>query len=333
MTSAIRGDESEPSADDSDLADAVLAGDRSAVGRAITLVESTKPEHRQRAAALLEVLLPHTGEAERIGITGIPGVGKSTFIESLGIRLTEAGSRVAVVAVDPSSSRSGGSILADKTRMTKLSVDDRAFVRPAPSAGALGGVARSTRESMLVLEAAGYDVIIVETVGVGQSETLVRSLVDVFLVLMLAGAGDEIQGIKKGVLELADLVVVNKADGDNSQRAELAAGDYRRALHLLAPQSPNWSTPVVTCSALTGEGLDEIWRLAQKHRRALEETGERHERRREQQLDWMRDMVRERLLDHLRGDTAFAARNAELEAAVAAGELSVSDAVDRLLES
>ncbi len=332
MTSAIRDGESDPSAGTGDLAAAVLAGDRSAVGRAITLVESTRPSDGQRAAALLEELLPHTGDAERIGITGVPGVGKSTFIETLGIRLTEADHHVAVVAVDPSSSRSGGSILADKTRMTKLSVDDRAFVRPAPSAGTLGGVARSTRESMLVLEAAGYDVIIVETVGVGQSETLVHSLVDVFLVLMLAGAGDEMQGIKKGVLELADLVAVNKADGDNSQRAELAAVDYRRALHLLAPQSPSWSTPVVTCSALTGEGLDEIWTLVQKHRRALEETGEREQRRREQQLDWMRNMVRERLLDHLSADAAFAARNAELEAAVAAGELSPSVAVDRLLE-
>ncbi len=332
MSSAIPDDEGEPNAGDTDLAAAVRSGDRGAIGRAITLVESTKPKHRLRAAALLEVLLPHTGRADRIGITGVPGVGKSTFIETLGTRLTAAGRRVAVVAVDPSSSRSGGSILADKTRMTQLSADEAAFIRPAPSSGTLGGVARSTRESMLVLEAGGYDIIIVETVGVGQSETVVHSLVDIFLVLMLAGAGDELQGIKKGVLELADLVAVNKADGDNSQPAELAAVDYRRALHLLAPQSPNWSTPVVTCSALTGEGLDEIWTLVQQHRQALHQTGEREQRRRDQQLDWMRNMVRERLLDQVTADSAFAVRNAELEAAVATGELSPSAAVDRLLD-
>ena len=332
MSSAILDDEGSGEASDRDLAVAVIGGDRSAIGRAITLVESTKPDHRQRAAALLEVLLGHTGNADRIGITGVPGVGKSTFIETLGTKLTAVGHRVAVVAVDPSSSRSGGSILADKTRMPKLAADDHAFIRPAPSAGTLGGAARSTRESMLVLEAAGYDIIIVETVGVGQSETVVHAMVDIFIVLMLSGAGDELQGIKKGVLELADLVAVNKADGDNAQRAELAAADYRRALHILTPPSPNWSAPVVTCSALSGQGLDEIWTHVQQHRRALQATGERDQRRRDQQLDWMRNMVRERLLDQVAADRAFAARNAELEAAVAAGEISPSVAVDRLLD-
>ena len=315
-----------------DLGEAVIAGDRSAIGRAITLVESRLPEDRRRAATLLEVLLPHTGNADRIGITGVPGVGKSTFIEAFGSKLTAQNHRVAVVAVDPSSSLSGGSILADKTRMSRLSVDDLAFIRPAPSSGTLGGVARSTRESMLVLEAAGYDLIIVETVGVGQSETVVHSLVDIFMVLMLPGAGDEMQGIKKGVLELADLVAVNKADGDNAQPAELAAADYRRAMHLLAPQSPNWSTPVVTCSALSGEGLDEIWELVQQHRRVLGESGERSQRRRDQMLNWMRAMVRERLLERVTADPEFAVRREELEASVAAGEISPSVAVDRLLD-
>ena len=332
MASEILDDIGGPAPSDRDLGEAVIAGDRSAVGRAITLVESTTPEHRQRAAALLEVLLPHTGNAERLGITGVPGVGKSTFIEAFGSRLTAQNHRVAVVAVDPSSSLSGGSILADKTRMSRLSVDDLAFIRPAPSSGTLGGVARSTRESMLVLEAAGYDLIIVETVGVGQSETVVHSLVDIFMVLMLPGAGDELQGIKKGVLELADLVVVNKADGDNTQRAELAATDYRRALHLLAPQSPNWSTPVVTCSALSGEGLDEIWELVQQHRRVLGDSGERAARRRDQVLNWMRAMVRERLLERVTADPGFAARTEALEASVVAGEISPTVAVDRLLD-
>ncbi len=315
-----------------ELAELVVAGDRSAIGRAITLVESTKPEDRRRAAALLEVLLPHTGNADRIGITGVPGVGKSTFIEAFGTSLTSQRHRVAVVAVDPSSSRSGGSILADKTRMSKLSTDELAFIRPAPSSGVLGGVARSTRESMLVLEAAGYDTVIVETVGVGQSETVVHSLVDIFIVLMLVGAGDELQGMKKGVLELADLVAINKADGDNVERAELAAADYRRALHLLAPQSPNWSTPVVTCSALSGEGLDEIRTLVQQHRRLFSKTGERDQRREDQILSWMRNMVRERLLDRILSDSAFAAHEAELEAAVVAKEISPTVAVDRLLD-
>lgn len=320
----------EMSEEDQALVDGVLAGDRTAIGRGITLVESTLPADRARAAALLEALLPHTGGAHRVGITGVPGVGKSTFIESMGTRLTAAGHRVAVVAVDPSSSRTGGSILGDKTRMAQLSVDDRAFIRPSPSAGTLGGVTRATRESILVLEAAGYDVVIVETVGVGQSETVVHGMVDIFVVLMLAGAGDELQGIKKGVLELADLLAVNKADGANVQQATLAAADYRRALHLLQPPSPSWSPPVLTCSALTGDGLDEVWTQIELHQSKMTDSGERDERRRDQQLAWMRVMVRERLVERFEADPELRSRQLELEAAVLAGETTPAAAVDRL---
>ncbi|MDG2026845.1 MAG: methylmalonyl Co-A mutase-associated GTPase MeaB [Acidimicrobiales bacterium] len=318
--------------DDRALVEGVLAGDRTAIGQAITLVESTLDEHRPRAGAVLEALLPHTGDAHRVGITGVPGVGKSTFIEALGTKLTGRGHRVAVVAVDPSSQRTGGSILGDKTRMPTLAVDDAAFIRPSPSAGTLGGVARATRESILVLEAAGYDVVIVETVGVGQSETVVHGMVDIFVVLMLSGAGDELQGIKKGVLELADLLAVNKADGDNVQKAALAAGDYRRALHLLQPASPHWTPPVHTCSALTGDGLDELWDAIELHRRTLDDAGVRAERREAQQLEWLQSMLRDRLVERFESDPSVIARRAQLEAAVQAGELTPSMAVERLLD-
>ena len=285
----------------------MLAGDRTAIGRAITLVESTLPAHRADAAALLDELLPHSGDAHRVGITGVPGVGKSTFIEALGLRLTSAGHKVAVLAVDPSSSRTGGSILGDKTRMAQLAVDPDAFIRPSPSAGTLGGVTRATREAMIVLEAAGYDVVLVETVGVGQSETVVHGMVDLFLVLMLAGAGDELQGIKKGVLELADLLAVNKADGANVDKARQAAVDYRRALHLVQPPGASWEPPVLTCSAIEGTGLDDLWAEVERHRALMVETGERDERRRAQKLSWMRTMLQERLLAHYDADPAFAA--------------------------
>ena len=318
--------------DDRALVEGVLAGDRTAIGQAITLVESTLDEHRPRAGAVLEALLPHTGDAHRVGITGVPGVGKSTFIEALGTKLTGRGHRVAVVAVDPSSQRTGGSILGDKTRMPTLAVDDAALIRPSPSAGTLGGVARATRESILVLEAAGYDVVIVETVGVGQSETVVHGMVDIFVVLMLSGAGDELQGIKKGVLELADLLAVNKADGDNVQKAALAAGDYRRALHLLQPASPHWTPPVHTCSALTGDGLDELWDAIELHRRTLDDAGVRAERREAQQLEWLQSMLRDRLVERFESDPSVIARRAQLEAAVQAGELTPSMAVERLLD-
>ncbi len=229
--------------------DGVLSGDRRVLARTITLIESSLPDHRQMAAGIIEGLLPHTGKAVRLGITGVPGVGKSTFIETFGMYLTGQGNRLAVLAVDPSSTRSRGSIMADKTRMEQLCVEPRAFIRPSPSGGSLGGVARKTRETMLLCEAAGFDIIIVETVGVGQSETAVASMVDFFLVLMLAGAGDELQGIKKGVLEIADALAVNKADGDNVEKARQAKKAYETALHLLSPASPSWSPPVLTCSA------------------------------------------------------------------------------------
>jgi LAO/AO transport system kinase len=316
----------------SDLAAGVLAGDRTAIGQAITLVESVLPEHRVEAAALLDELLPHSGDAHRVGITGVPGVGKSTFIEALGLQLTGAGHRVAVLAVDPSSSRTGGSILGDKTRMAHLSVDPDAFIRPSPSAGTLGGVTRATREAMIVLEAAGHDVVLVETVGVGQSETVVHGMVDIFVVLMLSGAGDELQGIKKGVLELADLLAVNKADGANVDKAKQAAVDYRRALHLVQPPGASWEPPVLTCSAIERTGLAELWSEIERHWALMTETGERDERRREQKLSWMRTMLQERLLAHFDTDPVFAAARADAEAAVSDGSLTPSVAVDQLLD-
>ncbi len=320
-----------PSTDEAlrDLIGGVQASDRGALGRAITLVESTK--HRSQATQLLQALLPHTGKAHRIGITGVPGVGKSTFIETLGVQLVELGHRVAVVAVDPSSPRSGGSILADKTRMSRLARDDRAFIRPVATGCTLGGVGHSTRETILLLEAAGYDIVIVETVGVGQSETLVAAMVDTFLVLMLAGAGDDIQGIKRGVLELADLVAVNKADGDNVAPTNLAAADYRRAIEILAPPNPHWRVPVVTCSSL--QGLTEIWQLVQQHHEVQIASGEHQKRRNQQQLGWLQDMVKERLLAAVAADSSFATRLAELELAVEVGELHPTVAVELLFET
>ncbi|HBU04380.1 MAG TPA: methylmalonyl Co-A mutase-associated GTPase MeaB [Acidimicrobiaceae bacterium] len=316
----------------SDLVAGVLAGDRTAIGRAITLVESVLPEHRVDAAALLDELLPHSGGAHRVGITGVPGVGKSTFIEALGLQLTGSDHKVAVLAVDPSSSRTGGSILGDKTRMAQLSVDPGAFIRPSPSAGTLGGVTRATREAMIVLEAAGHDVVLVETVGVGQSETVVHGMVDVFVVLMLSGAGDELQGIKKGVLELADLLAVNKADGANVDKAKQAAVDYRRALHLVQPPGSSWEPPVLTCSAIERTGLAELWSEIERHRALMTETGERDERRRKQKLTWMRTMLQERLLAHFDANPMFAAARADAEAAVSDGSLTPSVAVDQLLD-
>jgi len=317
--------------DDRQLIDGVIAGERTAIGRAITLVESTRSDHRPRAAALLSELIEHSGSAQRVGITGVPGVGKSTFIEALGLHLIDAGESVAVLAVDPSSSRSGGSILGDKTRMPGLAVSDRAFIRPSPSAGTLGGVARATRESMIVLEAAGYSVILVETVGVGQSETVVHAMVDHFLVLMLAGAGDELQGIKKGVLELADMVAVNKADGANADAAESAAAEYRRALHLLTPASASWTAPVVTCSAQTGAGISELWDRVVEHQSITTASGEREARRHRQQVDWMESMLATRVLERFMSDPDVVEAKARLEAEVLAGRMAASTAVDRLL--
>jgi LAO/AO transport system kinase len=301
------------------------------LARAITLVESSNSEHRHAAAELLTILMPHTGGADRVGLTGVPGVGKSTFIDQFGSNLTADGHRVAVLAVDPSSSRTGGAILGDKTRMARLASDPAAFVRPSPAGRSLGGVARATREAILLCEAAGFDVVLVETVGVGQSETTVSEMVDIFVVLMLAGAGDELQGIKRGLLEIADLIAVNKADGDNVKRARVAAADYRRAVHLMTPASPSWTPPVTTCSALTNEGLPDIWEKIVTHRQRLVATGERQERRQRQQIGWMWSLIGDRLLDEFRDSPVVAGELQAAEAGVLAGELPPAVAADRLL--
>ncbi len=273
----------------------VLNRDPLTLARTITLVESTLPTHQELARTIVDRLLLYTGRGIRVGITGVPGAGKSTFIERFGTMLTDLGHRVAVLAIDPSSSRSGGSILGDKTRMERLAVDPNAFIRPSPSGGTLGGVGRKTRETMLVCEAAGYDVVIIETVGIGQAETSVASMVDFFLVLMIAGAGDELTGIKKGVLEVADAIVINKADGDNLLRAEIAQKEYQTALHMLLPNSPNWSPPVLTCSAMEGKGIDKIWETILDHRDKLTVSGEMAKKRKTQALDWMAFLIDEGL--------------------------------------
>lgn len=314
-----------------EIVSGVLAGDRTVVARAITLMESRRPDHQAKASEVLGAVMGATGNAVRVGITGVPGVGKSTFIDQFGSNLTDLGHKVAVLAVDPSSQRTGGSILGDKTRMERLAVDPNAFVRPSPAGSTLGGVTRATREAMLVCEAAGFDVIVVETVGVGQSETIVSGMVDFFLVLMIAGAGDELQGIKKGVLELADMVAVNKADGDNLPRAQLAASDYRHALHLIAPASPTWSPPVTVCSALTNSGLDDIWTQIQLHRDRMEATGERSARRRSQQVEWMWSMVRDRLMDAFRQHPDVAAVLEAVQQSVEEGAMPATVAADHLV--
>ncbi len=312
------------------LARDIGSGDRTVLSRAITLVESKRADHRHTAAALIQALLAATGKAVRVGITGAPGVGKSTLIDALGHSLTAQGHKVAVLAVDPSSRRTGGSILADKTRMARLANDANAFIRPSPSSGTLGGVAAKTRETMLLCEAAGYDVVLVETVGVGQSEIAVADMTDFFLVLALPGAGDELQALKKGVVELADMIAVNKADGDNLPRARLAASQYGAALHILSPQSPNWSPPVITCSALTGEGIETLWEHILDHRRRLTVSGELAARRGEQQVKWMWTMLEERLFAPLRTDRALKAALPRIEADVAAGRLAPGTAVEQI---
>ncbi|MBO0709147.1 MAG: methylmalonyl Co-A mutase-associated GTPase MeaB, partial [Candidatus Dormibacteraeota bacterium] len=269
------------------LAERVRAGDRAALGRAITLVESTRDDHRAQAAALLGELGEGAASTRRVGITGVPGVGKSTFVDALGTLLLEAGRRVGVLAVDPSSARTGGSILGDKTRMPRLATDERAFVRPSPTGGTLGGVARATRETMALLEAAGHDVVLVETVGIGQAEIEVANMVDTFLVLALARSGDELQGIKKGVLELADVIAVNKADQGHEEEAGAAAAELRQAIHLLQGGEGSWTTPVLTCSALEERGLEEVWAAVERHRAALQASGELDRRRRRQRVRWM----------------------------------------------
>ena len=311
--------------------DGIRSGNRRILAKTITLIESAHPVHRQLGRTVVDRILPYTGTAARLGITGVPGVGKSTFIESFGMMLVEKGHQVAVLAVDPSSSRSGGSIMADKTRMERLSTAPGAFIRPSPSGGTLGGVARMTRETLLVCEAAGFDVVIVETVGVGQSETTVASMVDFFLVLMLAGAGDELQGIKKGVLELADAVAVNKADGDNLEKAEKARRSYEMALHLLNPATPTWSPPVLTCSALTLAGVDTLWKTILEYRKRLSATGELEEKRRRQALAWMWSRIEDGLKERFFGNPVINDRLPEIEASVERGDLSPTVGAETLL--
>lgn len=311
----------------------VLDGRRAHIARAITLVESTRPDHRALAQQLLRELLPHSGNARRIGISGVPGVGKSTFIDALGTMLTGLGHRVAVLAVDPSSSRTGGSILGDKTRMERLAVDPAAFVRPSPTAGTLGGVAKATRESIVVMEAAGYDVVLVETVGVGQSETAVANMVDTFLLLTLARTGDQLQGIKKGVLELADAIAVNKADGPHERDARSAARELAGALRLMHPADAAWTPPVLTCSAREGSGLDALWERLEQHRTLLESTGRLAAKRRDQQVDWTWTMVRDELLESLRSHPGVRALTPELELRVREGTLPASLAAEQILEA
>jgi len=311
----------------------VVAGDRAVLGRAITLVESGREDHQRLAQELLARLLPRTGAAHRIGVTGVPGAGKSTLIDVLGTRLTAQGHRVAVLAIDPSSSLTGGSILGDKTRMARLAADPAAFIRPSPSARTLGGVGRKTRETMLLCEAAGHDVVLVETVGVGQSETVVAEMVDVFLLITLAGAGDELQGIKRGVMELADLVAVNKADGDNRAAAALAAAEIRNALHFMRPPHPEWTVPVQCVSAATGEGLDDLWGELVRHRATMSANGAFTDRRQQQQLRWMWSLVEDSLREGLRHDPAVRRLLPDLERRVRAGELPPGLAARLLLDA
>jgi len=317
-----------------ELVDGIRGGDRALLGRALTLVESNSPNRRLEAQELLREVLPETGGSHRIGITGVPGVGKSTFIEAFGLRLIEWGHRVAVLAVDPSSSVSKGSILGDKTRMEDLSRSERAFIRPSPAGGSLGGVARKTRESILVCEAAGYDMVLVETVGVGQSETTVAEMVDFFLLLKLAGAGDELQGIKRGILELADLIAINKADGDNIAAAKLARAEFERALYILRPNSnEQWMPRVVTSSAVTGDGLDTIHDLIVEHREFLENDGSFKTRRSTQQLQWMWSLVEEGLKAAVREHPEVVGRIEDLELAVVEGRTTATTAAEEILRA
>jgi LAO/AO transport system kinase len=315
----------------SELAQQVLDGDRRALARAITTVESTRPDHRDEAANLLTELLPHTGTAIRIGISGAPGSGKSTFIETFGLRLVEQGHRVAVLAVDPSSTHTGGSILGDKTRMGELTRSDAAFVRPSPAAGTLGGVARRTREAMLLCEAAKFDVVMVETVGVGQSEVAVAGMVDLFLLVIAPGAGDELQGIKRGIIELADVVVVNKNDGELAPSAKTTATDYSSALRLVRSKTAGWTPRVVLASALEGTGIDELWGTIEEFRSTLGATGELERRRAEQAREWMWSDVSESLMEALRHDERVGGLVEHLEAAVTAGELPPAAAAKQIL--
>src|ERR1700758_4455415 len=315
------------------LAAAVRTGDRAALPQAITLLESTRPDHREQAQQLLLALQPDSGNAHRVGITGVPGVGKSTAIESLGMRLIEQGHRVAVLAVDPSSTRTGGSILGDKTRMARLAQQADAYIRPSPTSGTLGGVAKATRETVVLLEAAGFDVILIETVGVGQSEVAVANMVDTFVLLTLARTGDQLQGIKKGVLELADIVVVNKADGEHLSDARVAARELSAAIRLIYPRETLWRPPVLTMSAVEGTGLTEMWDAVEHHRQVLADAGEFEARRRAQQVDWTWQMVRDTVLDRVLSNPAVRKIRADVERQVKAGEVTPAMAAQQILKA
>lgn len=311
----------------------IISGDRAKLARAITLIESRNPVHQSLAQEMLAKLLPKTGDSLRVGVSGLPGAGKSTFIDALGTMLTATGHKVAVLAVDPTSSRTGGSILGDKTRMARLSVDPGAFIRPSPTGGTLGGVARATREAMLVCEAAGFDVILVETVGVGQSEITVSEMVDLFLVLMIAGGGDELQGIKKGVLEIADMIAITKADGDNAKRAAVTASDYQHALRIITPANPDWTPPVITISAQDNKGLDDLWDKIDQYRRTMHGNGEWKDKRRQQQIRWMWSMVDDRLMTNVKTDPRIKSLVPILEKEVGDGKLTPPLAVDKILST
>jgi LAO/AO transport system kinase len=315
------------------LAEAIRSGDRAALPRAITMLESTRADHRERAQQLLLDLLPDSGNAHRVGITGVPGVGKSTTIESLGMQLIDRGHRVAVLAVDPSSTRTGGSILGDKTRMSRLAAHPDAYIRPSPTSGTLGGVAKATRETVVLVEAAGFDVILIETVGVGQSEVAVSNMVDTFVLLTLARAGDQLQGIKKGVLELADIVVVNKADGEHLSEARKAARELSSAIRLIYPRETLWRPPVLTMSAAEGTGLTEVWETVERHREVLTEAGEFEARRRAQQVDWTWQMVRDTVLDRVLSNPAVRKMRPDVERQVKAGDLTPAMAAQQILDA
>ncbi|NRD80678.1 methylmalonyl Co-A mutase-associated GTPase MeaB [Bacillus sp. BRMEA1] len=313
-----------------DLYEGILRGDRSLLARAITLVESNAEQHFQKAQVLLQKLLPHSGNAIRIGITGVPGAGKSTFIEAFGTYLCELGHRVAVLAIDPSSKLSGGSILGDKTRMEQLSRNPKAFIRPSPTAGKLGGVHRKTRESMLVCEAAGYDVILVETVGVGQSEVIIRDMVDFFMLLVLTGAGDELQGMKKGIMELADALIVHKADGANKLKAEQTKKEFNRILHFLQPSTKGWETKAYTCSSVKKEGISEIWKVIQSFEQTGKASGVFGERRKFQARDWLYSMITDQLQYYFYQHPNVKSLLPKYENEVIAGDITVSNAVESL---
>lgn len=313
------------------LAAGVQAGERRSLARAITLVESTRADHRAQAAALLATVLPATGAAIRVGISGAPGAGKSTFIEALGMHLVRCGHRPAVLAVDPSSTRTGGSILGDKTRMEELGRTPEAYIRPSPSGGSLGGVARRTREGLLLCEAAGFDVVLVETVGVGQSEVAVAGMVDLFLLLLAPAAGDELQGVKRGIVEMADLIVVNKADGDLAPAATRTAADYANAVHFLRPRATAWQPRVLSCSALHQQGIDRVWDAIVEHRAAVTGSGEIETLRADQASQWMWSEITESLVDRLRADADVARRIDSLDAAVRAGTMAPTAAAQEIL--